>query len=110
MDLRFRVPQLIAGQIEELISALGGADMVTPQQVLLVQRVAWAHRRLQEMEAQYAVGQGLDTPEWTTLTTTLVSCLRLLGLHRRAKPVESLHQYMARKSALPAPSTEGDGT
>jgi hypothetical protein len=103
IDKRFRPAQLVALHVQEFTTALGGEDYVTPQQRALVERAAWAHRRLQEIEAQYAEGQGLDANEWATLTGSLTRCLQLLGLGRKAKPVESLHSYMSRKAAAPAP-------
>lgn len=95
MDRRFRPAQLVTLAVQELTDTLGGEDHVTPQQKMLIQRASWAHRRLQEMEAQYASGAGLDAGEWSTLTGSLTRCLQLLGLERRARPVPTLAEYIA---------------
>ena len=89
-------------QINAFAAELGGDGEITHQQRLVVQRAAWAHQRLQEIEGAYATGAGFDAQEWALLTGVLFQALKLIGMGRRAKPVTGLHDYMARKSSAPA--------
>jgi hypothetical protein len=95
IDKRFRPAMLVTNQINELATALGGEDAISPQQKLVVQRAAWAHQRLQEMEGHYAQGHGLDAQEWATFTGVLFSALKLLGMKRVARRVPSLQERLA---------------
>jgi hypothetical protein len=93
IDKRFRPAINCAATIEELRTAL--ADDLSPQQRIVVQRIAWAHQRLQELESEYAKRCGFDAQTWGQLTTTLFAGLKLIGLHRRAKTLPRALEYAA---------------
>jgi hypothetical protein len=99
MDMRFRPAILVTAFINELSTTLGGEDQLTPQQKAIMQRVAWLHRRLQELEAEYASGQGLDANEYTTLTGSLFTGLKMLGLKRIARDTQTLASIRAEYAA-----------
>ena len=93
IDKRFRPAMNVTATIEELRTAL--ADDLSPQQRIVVQRIAWAHQRLQELESEYAKGCGFDAQEWGQLTTTLFAGLKLVGMQRRAKQMPRALEYAA---------------
>jgi hypothetical protein len=95
-DRRYRPARIVAERLQELHEALGGADALSPQQKSLCERVVWLGARLQQLEQEFLAGQGLDAPEYTALVGSLTSVYRLLGLYRKAKPVETLAGYAQR--------------
>jgi hypothetical protein len=97
VDKRFRPALNVAATIERLQTAL--AEELSPQQKIVVQRIAWSHQRLQELESEYAKGLGFDAQTWVALTTTLYAGLKLIGLARRAKALPRAIEYAATASA-----------
>ena len=98
VDRRYACARIAQEQLLALMTALGGAAELSPQQQSLCERATWLHIRLQQMEHEYLAGEGLDAGEYTQLIGSQTSVLRLLGITRRAKPVESLRDYMRRRT------------
>ena len=48
VDRRYAPARLIAAQLVELQEALGGPDLLSPQQKALTERVVWLNVRLQQ--------------------------------------------------------------
>ena len=94
LDLRFEVGAVAKRIYNELVTALGGQDSLSPQRLLLVERVVWTHIALQKLEVEFATTTKLDLNGYGQLVHVLVSLLRTLGLNRVPVNVPSLHEYL----------------
>jgi len=94
IDRRYR-PAIVANScLATLHEALGGIELLSPQQQSLCERATWLHIRLQQIEQQYLAGQGLDASEYTTLVNAQLNVLKALGLKRMAKDAKNLQQLI----------------
>jgi len=83
------------------LSDLGGEDAVSEAERSIIRRVATLTVELERMEASFALA-GEAQPEQLDLYQRTAGNLRRLletvGLERRAKPVETLQEYLAKKN------------
>src|SRR5262245_42592385 len=99
MDGRTLAAKNAKALIASLEDDLGGADRLSAAERELVQRAALASAVLQDMEANWLSGRGLDVTAYTTLANTQSRLLKLLGLQRRPKDVTpDLSKYIAERS------------
>jgi hypothetical protein len=103
LDGRTNAAKAARGLIGALQDDLGGADRMNAGEREIVQRAALASAMLQDMEAQWLTGRGLDVAAYTTLSNTQSRLLKLLGLQRRPRDVTpDLAEYVAtHASAVP---------
>jgi hypothetical protein len=97
LSRRVKTAREIAADLFALWQDLGGADDLSSQERTLCERAVYLRRRVLEHES--AVMRG-DKPlmtegEHANACNTLMGILKALGLHRRARPVRSLHEHMA---------------
>jgi len=94
-----------------LIEHLGGESEVTVTLRSVVNRYTWSEMILQGIECRAAGGEEVDVGSWTQMTNTQIGLARLLGLERRARPVESLHDLMYCDDPEPTePAAAGEAT
>jgi len=82
----------------ELITALGGEDQVTPQQMLLIEGIAVRVMRRSMFVNELAESGELSTESERRLNWHLCGIradLQLLGLERREKEIPSLHDVLS---------------
>jgi hypothetical protein len=116
IDRRRREFQFIARFEGELVTALGGADVVSPQQAAICRMAARTALLLEQVDTYIQDPEGLGHPihrgkralfplvvQRQSLAAALLSQLQAIGLERRAKPLQDLRTYLASKVA-PAPS------
>jgi hypothetical protein len=82
--------------LAEIISDLGGADILSEGQKQLARRCATIAIACEKMEGQAAEGIEIDLDAYGQLTDRLGRALQRLGLKRQARQVETLSDYMAR--------------
>lgn len=94
---------------EEVVEALGGSAAISPQQERLIELAAVELLLVRHVDAYLLeqetllVGRGKQKRLLPVLTdrgrhaSFFASLMKDLGLERRAKPVESLDEYVARK-------------
>lgn len=92
IDRRYRPAKAATVALGLFVQSLGGD--LSPQQMALAERATWLHVRLQEIEQAYLAGQGLDAPEYSQLTGTLLAVLKALGLKREARRVLTLKERL----------------
>lgn len=98
------IPGRAQRQIEAtLVSALGGTEAVSPQEILIIQRVAVKAIRCALIENQILAHNG-ELPEslsqlYLAWSRSLREDLKALGLSRRAKPVPDIREYLNSKYA-----------
>jgi hypothetical protein len=83
--------------LAEIISDLGGADLLSEGQKQLARRCATISIACERMEGRAAEGVEIDLDAYGQLTDRLGRCFTRLGLKRQARQVETLSDYMARK-------------
>ena len=94
MDGRTKIARSVCYWVHALEDALGGPDVLSPQQLILAQRAAFLHHKLGEIEADYAAKRALNVDEYASLTRGLVSVMKTLGVRRVPRDVETLEQYL----------------
>jgi hypothetical protein len=94
---------------DELTAALGGSDAISPQQKALVELCARTRLILDHADA-FVLQQGNlinkrrralypIVEQRQRLSDSLLKSLQALGLERRGKPVQDLHEYLLEKAA-----------
>ena len=94
LDQRFASSLAARRSFDELAASLGGAENLTPQRRLLVERVVWVHLMLEQAEYAFATTTKVDSNSYGQLVHVLVSLLKTLGLNRAALNVPTLRDYM----------------
>jgi hypothetical protein len=91
-----------ARRFRDLVSSyvvdMGGLDLVSEIKLGLLRRLAATTVQCELLEAQMVNGQPVDIATLCTLASTAMRLSVRLGLERRAKPIESLQDYLARTS------------
>src|ERR1700693_4390245 len=96
LDKRTSIAKAIIERIEAIESDRGGADVLSHARRSLVRRVVWLEAIIEHSEQKLAAGEGIDLGGHTQAINSLLGLYRLLGLERRPRPVESLHDLMYR--------------
>lgn len=100
LDGRTMAAKAVRTLIGDLESDLGGAERLSASEREIVRRTALASAMLQDMEAHWLSGRGVDVAAYTTLSNTQSRLLKLLGLQRRPRDVTpDLAAYVAAKAA-----------
>jgi hypothetical protein len=86
------------------LSDLGGPDNVSEAEASLVRRAAVIETELERLESRFASGEGTasDLDLYQRASGNLRRLLEATGLQRRAKPVQSLAEYVASRAQKPA--------
>ena len=88
--------------LAEIISDLGGADLLSEGQKQLARRCATISIECEKMEGEAAQGREIDLFTYGTLTDRLGRCFTRLGLKRQARNVTpSLHEYLEANASEP---------
>ena len=106
-DQRVRGIRHAAAKHRQLIDVdLGGADQLSVTQAAVAERFTFVDYHLSALEAAAWNGASIDWQRYLGLAAILMELSDRLGYTRRPRPVESLHDYMRRKSAatLSAPA------
>lgn len=103
LDRRF-LPAIAARQVyEELTSALGGEDRLSPQRRMLCERVTWLHLCLQQAEQAFVKSGQFDGDHvYAQRIHALVSLLKTLGLDRVATRAPTLAEVIAKSEGKSA--------
>jgi hypothetical protein len=73
---------------------MGGREALSHARRSLVRRVVWLEAIIEHSEQKLAAGEGIDLGGHTQAINSLLGLYRLLGLERRARPVERLRDVM----------------
>ena len=101
VDRRRKAVREYAYDMMRLGESLGGLEMLSEQQVWIVEEAAYWHSRLLENRAAVLSGRSptLTVGEHQNGTSTLIGLLNKLGLQRHARDVDSLQAYLAKAAA-----------
>ena len=99
LDGRTAVAQDLRQRYEALTADLGGLAALSYQQRSLVERFLWLEHWLRTEEQRLAAGAEFDVGKWTQACNSAQGILAKLGLHRVARDVPDLAQYLKAKAA-----------
>jgi hypothetical protein len=97
LDQRTSAAKQARALMADIESDLGGADELTAAERQLVQRSAVTGAILESMEAEWLASGQIDAATYIALGNAQRRYLETLGIERRARPVQSLEQYLASK-------------
>lgn len=95
VDGRTRAARAFHKSRRELVQALGGADHVTPQQMIALRIVAEADALRRSLFADATRGIPVLVADYSALAQVSLRALRLIGMERKARDVMTLQQYLA---------------
>ncbi len=105
LDRRSKVVREIAATLEELWTALGGVESLSPQERAIVERVTFLKHRVTAYESAVLFNESRapDVPErplpmdagtYSNHVNVLLGLYKTLGITRRQRPVRSLRELM----------------
>jgi hypothetical protein len=111
-DRRYGPIRAVLGGAQQVLEDGGGADQASFLRVRAAHRVMHLDQLLAKDELRLAQGQEIDRIGYLTGCAAWLRYANALGFERRARPVESLQQYMSRRAREqaaiePAPATVG---
>jgi hypothetical protein len=95
LDKRTKVARAVLARIAELESDAGGVESLSAARRSLIRHAAWLDALIDSHELRLASGEQVDAGALTQLLNSLLGLYRLVGLERRPKRVQSLHEYLA---------------
>ena len=90
----FKLFNRLAADIE---ADLGGRDQLSTIELTLIEAYVGAAVTLQSLNTRLALGQVIDLSQHAQAVSAMVRVASRLGLQRRARPVETLADYLARE-------------
>jgi hypothetical protein len=108
LDKRTVLGRAVLERYTGVVSDLGGEDALSNIKHSLIRRFTWYEMMIEGMECRAAAGEGVDIGSWTQLTNSWLGIGRLLGLERRQRPVESLHDLMYQHEPVAPTEAPGD--
>ena len=77
----------------DLIESLGGQANLSPQQVIVIDRIAFIDANLRNAEHRFLTRRKLCTSEYTQLVHALTSLLKQVGMKRLTRTVPTALEY-----------------
>jgi hypothetical protein len=105
MDGRGRTVRTLRQRLGALISDLGGAAGLSYQEQSLCKRLVHLERLIERKESTLAHGGNVEETNYLSAINALTGLCGKLGLKRRAKPVLSLSDYLAKSKPAAEPTT-----
>ena len=99
-DARTRAGRAIEQIQAELVSSLGGPENVSVQKILLIQRCSVKALKCALIESEILKSNGTGErlkENYLRWAREMRADLMALGLERRARPVQGLHEYLEGK-------------
>ena len=97
MDGRGQVVKTLRQRLGALVSDLGGGAGLSYMERSLSKRLVHLERLIERKEAQLARNKDISEPDYLNSINAFSGLCSKLGLKRRAKPVMSVEEYMARR-------------
>lgn len=101
LDGRTRAAQAVSRVIESLTADLGGDDILSTGERLLVRKVAMAAAMSEDLAARWLSGEPVDPTTFCTLSNAERRLLETVGLKRRIRNVTpNLQSYLDQRKAV----------
>jgi hypothetical protein len=109
-DLRAAWSRRMLDIYDAHVSDLGGQDAVSQAEASIMRRAATITTELERLEAKFASGESTptDLDLYQRSAGNLRRLLESVGLQRRAKPVQSLAEYLASRTIEAEAEAEDD--
>lgn len=99
LDKRSRVAKLLHARFDQLAADQGGADHLSYAHRSLCWRFLFVEAWLETQERTLSEGGTIDEARYFSALNSYTGLLARLGLNRRARPVRSLTEYLATRTA-----------
>jgi hypothetical protein len=93
-DKRTKVWRAANDREQALISDAGGDENLSHARRSLIRRAVFLELLAETQEMRFTSGEPLDIGAYTQAFNSMLGAYRILGLERKAKPTESLHDLM----------------
>jgi hypothetical protein len=107
MDQRSRIAQMLHSRLATISDDLGGLPELTGIQASLLERFVHAEALAAQIEERARNGSEFDVAQYLAITDRVLRLGVALGLHRKAKRVPTLPEYIAQKAHEKSPD-EGE--
>ncbi len=97
LSKRYSLTRIVKGRLAALEAHVGGEPSYVQRS--LIRRTIWLELLTESYEQKVASGTEVDVGALTQLNNTLKGLYKDLGIQPTARPIESLHEYMARVEA-----------
>jgi len=94
LDGRTSIAADMRQRFTEVCNDLGGIDGLSYMQRSLVERALWLEYWLAQQERELAHGSDFDVGRWVQAANSLQGIYGRLGIHRQAKDVPNLGDYL----------------
>jgi hypothetical protein len=101
MDKRTRLWRAIADRMVELESDAGGAEALSHAKRSIMRRAVFLELITESEELRFCAGEPLDVSCYAQAFNSLLGAYRVLGVERRARPVETLRDVMMQAEGQP---------
>lgn len=98
LDGRTGIAQTMRDRYKAFTDDLGGVTRLSYAQRSLVERALWLEYWLAKQEQSLATGDEFDVGKWVQAANSLQGILSKLGLHRIAKDVPDIGEYLRAKA------------
>ncbi len=105
LDKRTSIAKAIIERIGTIETDMGGAEALSHARRSLIRRTVWLEAIIEHSEQKLAAGEGIDLGGHTQAINSLLGLYRLLGLERRARPVERLRDVMRAEALADVPAS-----
>jgi hypothetical protein len=97
IDRRSNAARVFDRLVADVESDLGGRDQLSAVERALIEGFAGAAVVLDNLNTRLLLGQEIDLSQHAQAVSAMVRVASRLGLQRRARPVETLAEYLARE-------------
>ncbi len=97
LDGRYAIAKIVNDRLQALEADLGGRSALSYQQQSLCRRAIFMEAVIEQQEAKLARGEEVDQGKLTQAVNSLIGLLKTLGLHRVARDVPTLNEWMKKK-------------
>lgn len=102
LDGRLSLARDLRQRFDEVCNDLGGRDRLSYLQRSLIERGLWLEFWLAQQERELAGGKDFDVGKWVQAANSLQGIYSKLGMHRQARDVPTLQQYLKSKEGAKA--------
>ncbi len=94
LDGRYGAVRALRGRWNQLAADLGGAEVLSYQEQSLLWRFVCLELWIESVERQLLDGKAIDETKWMSAINCFTGMISRIGLARRARPIQSLQQYL----------------
>jgi hypothetical protein len=101
MDGRGRIVKTLRQRLGALVADLGGLAELSYQERSLCRRIVFLERHVEKKELSLAHGGTVAEADYLSAINCLSGLFGKIGISRRARPVQSVEDYMRARTSTP---------